>query len=568
MPELFSRMDNLNWLTPSIADILDQGSTPPGGDGSIRERMLLIQHELDELDTPARIINVRSTPSYTLYIARPGNIGRMGNRRAVSANEIKQSIKQIAENHKDWLLGFIPQLREDDSSVGILLRTDEHRPLSLRRLMVRSTFRKHPSTLAFVLGVTLDQQLLVNSIDEIGNLLIVGKENAKQHFIRSALLSFIMLNTPSELRVAIAGESSEAYKYLVGAPHALGRILTSPQEGQRLIEGLVKEIQRRRQTFDDTSATDIAHYNTIANQTGKPELPRIILILDSLTDEAWKEEIANWIKPVSELLVRGSKVGIHLLVTVDEEDNLNLSSEALEAITVKIVTRASSRDISSQIPNFHTSLLRFIDAFIIGKSDSDEHDITPVELCAISNSEIKNVVEYWRQMSKQRYHDLQTAKASQSTGVTSVLTALPNTDTQKISMPTPPTPQKPNISTLTRATHMLGTQIAQTVQVKSKPQAVEGAMIETEIIDIPNTSNKSIEALDDTLAPDDNGTLLQQSIALSAYLGWISRGALRDIFNISEQEAGDLIIQLQKQLVVEQGEQSVLRFIRIDKNES
>ena len=65
MPELFSRMDDLNWLTPSAADILDQGAPPPGGDGSIRERMLMIQHELDELDTPARIVNVRSTPSYT-----------------------------------------------------------------------------------------------------------------------------------------------------------------------------------------------------------------------------------------------------------------------------------------------------------------------------------------------------------------------------------------------------------------------------------------------------------------------------------------------------------------------
>jgi len=77
MPQLFSRMDDANWLTPSIADILDQGATPPGGDGSIRQFMLQLQEELGTLGTPARIVNVRPTPSYTLYVARPDAVGRL-----------------------------------------------------------------------------------------------------------------------------------------------------------------------------------------------------------------------------------------------------------------------------------------------------------------------------------------------------------------------------------------------------------------------------------------------------------------------------------------------------------
>jgi hypothetical protein len=62
MPELYSRMDNANWLTPSIADILEQGANPPGGAGTIREYTLILQRELSDLDTPARIVNVRSSP--------------------------------------------------------------------------------------------------------------------------------------------------------------------------------------------------------------------------------------------------------------------------------------------------------------------------------------------------------------------------------------------------------------------------------------------------------------------------------------------------------------------------
>src|SRR5687768_16415202 len=98
MPELYSRMDNVNWLTPAIADILDQGANPPGGtgSGSIREHMLTIQRELSDLETPARIVNVRSSPSYHLFVARPEMVGRMGNRSQVTPEAIEKSIEKIA----------------------------------------------------------------------------------------------------------------------------------------------------------------------------------------------------------------------------------------------------------------------------------------------------------------------------------------------------------------------------------------------------------------------------------------------------------------------------------------
>lgn len=599
MPELFSRMDNLNWLTPSIAEILDQGSTPPGGDGSIRERMLTIQHELDDLETPARIVNVRSTPSYTLYTARPETVGRIGNRHTVTSNEIKQSIRQIAENHRDWLLGFIPQLGEDETAVGILLRTSEHRPMSLRRLMVRTTFRKHPSTLAFVVGITLEQQLIVESIDNIGHMLIVGADNAKQHFIKSTLLSLIMLNTPSELRIAIAGESSDAYKYLVGAPHALGRILTSASEGQRIIDGLSKEIQRRRQSLSDAGVPNITEYNKLANLSEKSELPRIVMILDSLTDESWRSEAKKWAKPLTELLTNGADVGIHLIISVNDEDNLTLPKTAMSKFGLKVVMRASSKDISAGIPHFHASLLRFVDAFVFGEQGNNDSEIIPVELCAISNLEIKNVVEYWRQMSKQRYQDIQAAQTSTKTGITGVLTPPPELDRHPSPPPAPPTPEKPSVSTLARATQVLGTELATTTVRADYPATTETAHIEerrvlvTEEAQIVEPSLQKTTMLQedvavtvpernairteeaqivnperDNIIVDDESQLLHQAIALAAYLGWISKGAICDIFFVSEDVATQIITQLQQDLIIEDGDYPTLRFVKIEQSDS
>jgi len=569
MPELFSRMDNLNWLTPSIADILDQGSTPPGGDGSIRERMLIIQQELDTLDTPARIVNVRSTPSYTLYIARPESIGKTRNRRTVSANEIKQSIKQIADNHKNWLLGFMPQLRQEDTAVGILLRTDEHRPVSLRRLLVRGTFRKHPSTFAFVLGITLEQQMVVESINTIGHMLVVGSDNAKQHFIRSTLLTLIMLNTPSELRVAIAGESSDVYKYLVGAPHALGRILTTPEDGQRLIDGLIKEVQRRKQSMQDEDVITLGEYNDSVVQKGKTTLPRIVLIVDALTDQSWQSASEKWKQSLTTLLNEGISVGIHLIITVDDEDKLDISRKSLDKIKLKVITRASSKDISTNIPDFHASLLRFVDAFVIDQAN----EITPVELCAISNTEIKNVVEYWRHTSKQRYQEMQASKVSNQTGVTGVLTPPPELEAKEVSPPTPPTPTKPSVATLARATQKLGAELSAVIAEKKQEQSAQEETLEkSQAQELPIIEENE---LDETLAsptmleqpqvsPTDEETMIkfEQAVALTAYLGWISRGALCDIFYISTNHADDIIQQLKDRNVVENASYPTLRFIK------
>lgn len=573
MPELFSRMDDLNWLTPSIADILDQGAPPPGGDGSIRERMLMIQSELDDLNTPARIVNVRSTPSYTLYIARLGTIGQTDNRRTVSSSEIKESIKQIAENHKDWLLGYMPKLRQEDTAIGILLRTTEHRPISLRRLLVRSQFRKHESSLAFVLGVTLEQEMLVQSIEDNGHLLVVGADNAKQHFIRSTLLTLIMLNTPSELRVAIAGESSESYKYLVGAPHALGRILTSPTDGQRLIDGLIKEIQRRKQSFQDEGVSNIQEYNQKVEKEGKPKLPRIMLVLDSLSDDLWQESSHLWKKSLSTLLIEGSSIGIHLIITIDDEDNLDIAEKCKKEIKLKIITRASSKDISANIPEFHASLLRFVDAFII-----DGDDIYPVELCATSNSEIKSVVEYWRQMSKQRFQEIQVAKTVSQTGVTNILTSPKDDRENKELPPTPPTPKAPSVATLTRATKKLGAELA-TVMVEERIHSKQAKLAKTQEFIIEHDNQHKPEQIKEAMTselvetqitemtiqemPIEN-KIFKQAIALSAYLGWISKGALCDVLDLSDIEAENILKQLQLEGIVEDAtEYSILRFIKI-----
>lgn len=530
MPELYSRVDETNWLTPSIADILEQGAAPPGGDGSIREHMLTIQRELADMETPAKIINVRSMPSYTLYVARPETVGRLGNRRTITTTEIRRSLARVAESHNDWLIGFIPKLREDESTVGILLRTNAHRPLSLRRLLVRNTFRAAKSYNAFTLGITLEQDLIVRDLNTIKHLLVVGADNAKTHFLRSALLTFVLLNTPSELRLILAGKDTEAFKPLVAIPHALGRLVTQKEAFQRILDGLQKEVARRKDVFNELQTDDLDAYNAHAREHKMPTLPRLLVVVDPITDPAFNTAESSVLKTIMGLLPTCASFGLHFIVTTND---LNALPKLNEQFKTQIVMRTAAKSLVDQVPDFHPSLLRFVDAFVV-EHEQGKTVINPVELCSTSNGELINAVAYWQQMRQQRSSENPNETTiSGRTGVTDLLPA--------VEVATPPAPsEKPAAS-------------------KEQPLLRHTAIL---LDREPSTSDKQRTTEQFKATTGDMPSLFAQAKALAAYLGWLSVGALHDIFYLEEPEANALIAYLQREGILEDTDDPTPRFLK------
>ena len=522
MPQLYSRMDEMNWVTPAVGDILDHGSAPPGGNGTIREQMLMLQEMLEDLDTPCRVVNVRPTPSYTLFVTKPDIVQDGDERRSVTANEIKRSLAHIAEDHKDWKLGFLPHLEEVSDAVGILLRTEDHNPLSLRRLLVRSAFRSVQSSLALVVGNTLEQQLNVQDLASIGSLLMIGPDAPKRHFINSVFLTLSCLNTPAEMRIVIAGESSTAFRRFIRLPHALGRILTAPAEGKRLLEGMVKEISRRRDWFAENDVTNIDEYNEKLLKDDETRLPRIVLLMDSLSDEIWKETSADWMPAVLEILEDAGQSGIHMILTADQESPSDVPDELRSRLPIVVIARSAATSYTNQLDNFHGSLLRFVDALVI---EGQEHIMTPVELCSISQEEVDNAVKYWAMISQQRKDQAQT-KVSGTTGVTGVLPTIKPSDLR-------------------------------TTQT--------GILSPTNAADIPpEQETEEVHAItDEEGEARSERTVVQQAQALAAYLGWIGIGPLEDILNLSNNEAKKTLLVLKAMGIVEDNNSNVARFLRL-----
>lgn len=525
MPELYSRMDDANWLTPSIADILEQGAPPPGGDGSIRDHMLTIQRELADMETPAKIVNVRSTPSYTLYIAKPETVGRLGSRRTITPQEIRRSLARVAEAHPDWLIGFMPKIQEDETAIGILLRTNAHRPLSLRRLLVRNTFRNVSATTAFVAGITLEQELIVHDLAKVGHLLVVGSDNAKVHFLRSFLITLISLNTPNELRLILAGKGNEPFKTLVATPHAIGKLVVDAPHFERILEGLLTELQRRSSAFTELGVNTLDQYNAVAKEQNKGRLPRILLLIDSLSDPDWQESLEPLLQSTQQLLKSGATHGIHCVFVSNDADNL---PTLRQQVKLHIIMRTSAKMLTDQVKDFHPSLLRFVDAFMIDQQTTQK--IVPLEVCSTSNAELVSTVTYWQELRQKRQDDGTAGeRTSGRTGVTGLLT------------PPPAQPTAGRNPILTRATAIL---------LDRDTQPMEAASPE-----ITTSENETT-----TLKPEET---LKQATALAAYLGWLSVGALMDVLLLPQARAEETLATLKSRGVLEQTDSKTPRFVII-----
>lgn len=515
MPQLLSRRDDNGWLTPAMADILRQASGALPGEDALRAQIVEIQRILTEQETPARIVDARPMASRVLFIARPELVGKRSARRPVTAAEIRRSLSAIAEQHPDWTLGFIQQMPEDEDSVGILLRTEQHQPLKLRQVLISNAYMHSASTLALVAGVTIEQQVIVRDLTEIGHLLIAGSETARQHIVRTILVTLTMFNTPAELRFTLVGTGSTAYSDIVGTPHMLGRIVEDSERGGKLLEGMSKEVQRRWQWFQEQEVSTFSAYNEYLHRAGHPPLPRIVILLDAFGDEEWMNNSPErWIEPTYDLLVNGARVGVHVLCAAAQPEHIpDPLSGVLET---RIIMRSARPDLATSLKNVHGSALRFADAFLI----ENERNLTvlPVELCTVAPEEIQRLVTYWRGVAAQRAREM---TARERTGLTDLLPELAGSDLAERSA-APAMPTRTRAGTLVRATQAL-------------------------------------------TSPDEN-LILQRAQALAAYLGWIGPGPLRDVLGLSSGEARAIIAALQNLEVIEAGDAPALRFIRLAAN--
>jgi hypothetical protein len=516
-------MDFYHWQTPVFADVFpDETANTPEVD-KLRLQAYLVD-QFAKLGINLTVQRAKTMPSYTFYEAALNE--------SVEADTLREHIYHI-ETERGWTIGFS---QSDDNYLQLLVRTQYHVKLSLSQIISRGTFLKSTNLSSLVVGVNLQQQILVSHWEAIRHMLIVGDRATKETFIQSVLLTQLMLNTPGELRIAFLGQNLEAYRYLQESPHSLGDTSKrSPEQGVHLIVGLNRELQRRQLAFTNAEVSSLDECNASRLDAQSATFPRIILVLDNLDHAEWAKYQEQWLTPFFQILEYGAQYGIHILLS---EWTLQLPEpfdEIRDRVLVRLIARSlvENMDTGQQLKDVHPSLMRFVDAFFVRGVQW-----TPLEIAGISPDAVRSLVVYWRQAAHHRVENAHVMNLARSTA-TSRKSLLPG-------------PEKPSKAVLVRATEQL-VKVLETDELEMLISANQDENEMTEAHKIIMTE------ADQTLGieSDENGELsisfdaIQKAQALATYLGWLGIGPLIDILGLSQKEAETIIAILQARQILE-----------------
>lgn len=169
-----------------------------------------------------------------------------------------------------------------------------------------------------VIGIDLNNNLhfLDFAAPEHAHALVCGVAGSgKSEWLRTALASLMLANTPATLRLVLVDPKRNAFPDLAGSPYLLhaDALLYPPQDDiMPVLEQLIDEMEHRSHLFGDAKANDLAGY---CRKTGAP-LARILLVCDEFADlvMASKQQRAAIELAINRLGQKARAAGIHLVI--------------------------------------------------------------------------------------------------------------------------------------------------------------------------------------------------------------------------------------------------------------
>jgi hypothetical protein len=513
MPDLMARMDNAGWLTPAMADVLDPLPPLPYDDAAAGRQAKTIERALGEAEASAKVVSHVPLPSHALFVLQPGEVGRLRSRRQVTVDDVRAAMPKVAAALEAEAVDLIESLQRAPGALGLMVRGAEHRPLAPRTLLMQPAFQEHRNPASIVFGLNMQQAVILHDLSDLPHLLILGASAAKTHFIHTMLATLMLFNTPTELQVALVGSTPATFQDYTGSPHLVGPPLSGMKHGTMALQRMVKEISRREQLLSQQGADDLDAYNSALSSDDAP-LPRMVLVIDSISDETWSlsherwdqalKDRASWAPGVGHMLMRGARVGLHLFAVSDAVSSL--PAGAVDTFPTRLVLRSAAAEAG--LPPMKGLPTRFVDAVLLSGDDEP----IALELAAIPPGEIKAVVGYWQQMAEKRTVNAEQRAAEAAAPGTGPLAG-------------------PGTGPL--AEPRLGYEV--------------GA-------EAPPPLSASEQVLE---------YVVPRARALAAYLGWLGEGPLRDVLGLNEAQAQNVMDQLKAEGLLEPKIAPVLRYQRL-----
>ena len=389
----------IQWVLPEVRNILDAGNAPAVNEDFINQRAHLIEDTLASFGAPAQVVEISRGPSVTQFGVEPLFVETRAGRTRVRVSKIASLADDLA------LALAAPRIRIEapvpgHSYVGIEVPNDEMALVALRDVVESETFQRNKSPLRFALGQDVAGHPITADLEGMPHLLIAGTTGSgKSVCVNSILTSFLLGNTPDDLRVVLVDPKRVELTGYNGVPHLLAPVVVEMERVVGALQWMTREMDKRYHDFAKIGARNITDYNTRMKLQGGKKLPFLLIVIDELADLMMisPDETERTITRLAQL---ARATGIHMILAT-QRPSVDVVTGLIKANFPARVAFAVASGVDSRVILDQPGAER-----LLGRGDmlyQAPDAPAPVRLQGVfvSDHEIQRLVEYWRAQAGQ-----------------------------------------------------------------------------------------------------------------------------------------------------------------------
>lgn len=268
-------------------------------------------------------------------------------------------------------------------SIGIEVPSVIRKTISFNEIINVPCCHKIP----FFLGKDILGNTISIDVSYTPHLLIGGATGSgKSVCINNLICSIIKKCSPDEVRLVLVDPKRVELSYYASIPHLIGNVITDVDDAIAMLDGLIKEMNRRYELLEIFNVRNIDEYNYNALF----KLKYIVVIMDEFAD--FMASSQSELEPrIAKLTAMARAVGIHLVLATQRP--------SADVVTGLIKANIPSR-ISFQVSSSINSRI-ILDSSgaekLIGKGDmllslNTRQDLVRIQGAYLSDNDIKKIV--------------------------------------------------------------------------------------------------------------------------------------------------------------------------------
>ena len=424
------KYDASKGVLPSL-ELLDKRDTRVIGysQTDLEDMSRLVEDILADFNVAVTVVGFHPGPVITRFELQPA--------AGVKVSRISSLSKDLARALSVTSVRIV-EIIPGKSVVGLEIPNREREMVTLRELLVSSSFEKSKSMLTLAMGKDISGTPMVADLGKMPHALVAGTTGSgKSVAINTMILSLLYKATPEQVRMIMIDPKMLELSVYEGIPHLLTPVVTDMKEASNALRWAVAEMERRYKLMSKMGVRNLAGFNQLVEDaTARGEairdpmfqmlnpledgedfpvlstLPSIVIVIDELADMMM---IVG--KKVEELIARLAQkaraAGIHLILAT-QRPSVDVLTGLIKAnvptrISFQVSSRIDSRTILDQ--GGAETLLGNGDMLFLPSGTS-----IPIRAhgAFVDDHEVHRVVEFLKQTAPPNYLEDITRESSDS----------------------------------------------------------------------------------------------------------------------------------------------------------